>query len=116
MLPLKVLSNIVKASAKGSLKKAAKEADEIPRYTQSKSFKALEKAQKNSGPEAVIRDVEKGGAAALGTAYLGAAGKSSLEEKEPDTSAKESSEEKSYKRGGKVAGRLATRGYGIAKK
>jgi len=103
MMPIKLASQIIKASAKGSLKKAAKEADEIPRYTQSKGFKALEKAQKNSGPEAVLRDVEKAGAVALGSAYLGAAGKTSLEDKETEKPPKEESEEKSYKRGGKVS-------------
>ena len=103
MMPIKLASQIIKASAKGSLKKAAKEADEIPRYTQSKGFKALEKAQKNSGPEAVLRDVEKAGAVALGSAYLGAAGKTSLEDRETEKPPKEESEEKSYKRGGKVS-------------
>jgi NADH:ubiquinone oxidoreductase subunit F (NADH-binding) len=73
MMPIKLASQIIKASAKGSLKKAAKETDEIPRYTQSKGFKALEKAQKNSGPEAVIRDMEKAGAVALGSGFAGAA-------------------------------------------
>ena len=85
-----------KMAAKKMGKQAAKEADEIPRYTQSKSFKALEKAQKNSGPEAVLRDAEKGSAVALGSALTGAAGKSSLEDKEE-------SSEKEYRRGGKVS-------------
>jgi|LakMenE01Jun11ns_1017448.scaffolds.fasta_scaffold9953861_8 hypothetical protein len=85
-----------KMAAKKMGKQAAKEADEIPRYTQSKSFKALEKAQKNSGPEAVIRDMEKAGAVALGSGFAGAAGKSSLEDKEAES-------ESSYKRGGKVS-------------
>ena len=91
-----------KVAAKKMGKQAAKEADEIPRYTQSKGYKALEKAQKNSGPEAVIRDMEKAGAIALGSGFAGAAGKSSFEEKE-DVSEKESSSENSYKRGGKVS-------------
>jgi len=102
MMPIKLASQIMKASAKGSLKKATKEADEIPRYTEDKRFKALEKAQKNSGPEAALRDLEKGGAAALGMSFLGAAGESSLGEKEETAPAKKESEEKSYKRGGKV--------------
>ena len=96
MMPIKLASQIIKAAAKTGAKKA----DDIPRYTQTKSFKALEKAQKNSGPEAVIRDVEKGGAAALGATLVGATGKSSLEEKEPET---EKSSENSYKVGGKVS-------------
>lgn len=95
-----------KMAAKKLGKQAAKEADEIPRYTQSKSFKALEKAQKNSGPEAVIRDMEKAGAVALGSGFAGAAGKSSLEDQEPET-------ENSYKRGGKVSS-ASKRADGIA--
>jgi hypothetical protein len=92
-----------KMAAKKMGKQAAKEADEIPRYTEAKSYKALEKTQKNSGPEGVLRDVEKGGAVALGSALVGASGKSSLENKETESSPKEASEEKSYKRGGKVS-------------
>jgi hypothetical protein len=92
-----------KMAAKKMGKQAAKEADEIPRYTEAKSYKALEKAQKNSGPEAVLRDVEKGGAVALGSALVGASGKSSLENKETEKPPKEESEEKKYKRGGKVS-------------
>jgi hypothetical protein len=89
-----------KMAAKKMGKQAAKEADEIPRYTQSKSYKALEKAQKNSGPEAVVRDMEKAGAVSLGSALLGATGKSSLEE---TPSPKEESSQKEYRRGGKVS-------------
>jgi len=92
-----------KMAAKKMGKQAAKEADEIPRYTQSKGFKALEKAQKNSGPEAVLRDMEKGGAAALGMSLLGAAGESSLGEKEEAPPPKEESSKKEYRRGGKVS-------------
>ena len=92
-----------KMAAKKIGKKVAKEADEIPRYTEAESYKALKKAQKNSGPEAVIRDMEKGAAVALGSSLIGATGKSSLEEKEEEKPAKEESEEKNYKRGGKVS-------------
>jgi hypothetical protein len=92
-----------KMAAKKMGKEAVKEADEIPRYTQSKSFKALEKAQKNSGPEAVIRDMEKGAAVSLGSALLGATGRSSLGEKEEAPPPKEESSEKEYRRGGKVS-------------
>ena len=91
-----------KIAAKKMGKQAAKEADEIPRYTQSKGFKDLEKAQKNSGPEAVIRDMEKGAAVALGSSLVGATGKSSLGEKEA-SAPKEESSEKEYRRGGKVS-------------
>jgi len=92
-----------KMAAKKMGKQAAKEADEIPRYTQSKSFKDLEKAQKNSGPEAAIRDMEKGAAVALGSSLVGATGKSSLKEKEEAPPSKEESGEKEYRRGGKVS-------------
>ncbi len=98
-----------KVAAKKMGKQAAKEADEIPRYTQSKSYKALEKAQKNSGPEAVVKDMEKAGAVALGSSFLGAAGKSSLEDK--DLEAENS--ENNYKRGGKVSS-ASKRADGIA--
>ena len=97
-----MLGIAARMAAKKMGKQAAKEADEIPRYTQSKSYKALEKTQKNSGPEAVLRDVEKGGVAALGSALAGAAGKSSLENKETP-SPKEESSGKEYSRGGIVS-------------
>jgi hypothetical protein len=93
-----------KMAAKKMGKQASKEADEIPRYTQSKGFKDLEKAQKNSGPEAVIRDMEKGIAAvSIPTAIQYAANKPSPEVKEEAPPPKEESSENSYKRGGKVS-------------
>ncbi len=111
-----------KMAAKKMGKQAAKEADEIPRYTQSKGFKALEKAQKNSGPEAVIRDMEKGVAAvSIPTAIQYAANKPSPKEKEEAPPPKEASppkeeaSENSYKRGGKVSS-ASKRADGIAVK
>ena len=111
-----MLGIAARMAAKKMGKQAAKEADEIPRYTQSKSYKALEKTQKNSGPEAVLRDVEKGSGAALGSALAGAAGKSSLENKETPPP-KEESSGKEYSRGGKVKVSSASkRADGIAVK
>jgi hypothetical protein len=103
-----------KMAAKKMGKQAAKEADEIPRYTQSKGFKALEKAQKNSGPEAAIRDMEKGAAVSLGSALLGATGKSSLGEKEEASPPKEEASEKEYRRGGTVRSSASKRADGCA--